>query len=87
MSRRLEGSGAVLSDAEEDAIRAVLRAGAAFGYGNMIAHLNTAWALSLMKDRKYPMSEEQARAACHGAGYPFAWTAPYMEPSARRSCG
>lgn len=74
--RKLEGSGAILSDAEEDAIRAVLRAGASFGYGNMIGHLKTAWAKTLMD--KYGMDEDNARAGAGGDGYPFAWTVPYM---------
>lgn len=81
MSRQLEGSGAVLSDAEEEAIRAVLRAGAAFGYGNMISHLKTAWAKTLMDE--WDMTEESARLAAGGNGYPFAWTIPYMGGSPR----
>lgn len=76
MSRQLEGSGAILSDAEEAAIRKVVKAGAEFGYGNMIAHLQTAWAMTLMN--QYGMSEKQARQGAGGSGYPFAWTAPYL---------
>lgn len=58
-----------ISEAERRAIKAVLAAGEAFGYGNMIAHLNTAWARSLMKN--WGMSEKDARASTHGSGYSF----------------
>lgn len=77
MARTLPGSGAIVSDAEEDAIRAVLLAGQRFGYGNMIGHLGTAWAKTLMD--QYGMTEDQARHASGERQYPFAWTVPYME--------
>lgn len=58
-----------ISDGERDAVKRVIEAGESYGFGNMIAHLNTAWAKSLME--KWGMSEESARALTHGSGYPF----------------
>lgn len=58
-----------ISGAERDAIRAVLDYGASHGYGNLISHLQTAWAASLM--RSHGMDEASARAAAGGPGYPF----------------
>lgn len=60
-----------ISEQERQAIKQVLEAGASHGYGNMIAHLQTAWAKSLVDS--YDMTEETARAATDGMrGYPFA---------------
>ena len=59
-----------ISQEERAAIGAVLRAGAKYGCGNMIAHLQTWWARTLMAD--YGMAEEPARRASGGEGYPFA---------------
>jgi hypothetical protein len=39
---------------EEQAIRMVIAAGECYGYGNMIAHLSTAWAKHLMKEYGLP---------------------------------
>ena len=58
-----------ISNAEQLAIQSVMDAGAAHGYGNMIAHLQTAWARSLMTG--YNMDESAARQASGGDGYPF----------------
>ena len=58
-----------ISDEEQDAIRTVLRLGARFGYGNLMAHLATRWAETLMTD--YGMDEASARAASLHPGYPF----------------
>tara|TARA_R110000822_G_scaffold97297_1_gene220941 strand:- start:191 stop:436 length:246 start_codon:yes stop_codon:yes gene_type:complete len=58
-----------ISDGERQAVVRVLEAGAAYGYGNMISHLNTAWARTLME--KWGMSEDSARASTHGSGYSF----------------
>ncbi len=58
-----------ISHAEQLAIQAVLDAGAAHGYGNMISHLQTRWAEMLMK--QWGMDEKSARAASGGDGYPF----------------
>lgn len=57
-----------ISDDERRAIADVLRHGETFGYGNLIAHLQTAWALLLMQ--RYGLSEKDARATT-GSGYPF----------------
>ena len=59
-----------ISKNEQDAIRHVVALGAAVGYGNLISHLQTAWAKSLV--RQWGMSEESARLASGGEGYPFA---------------
>ena len=58
-----------ISKDEQDAIRRVLAAGAVHGYGNMISHLKTAWAKSLME--KWDMDEKSARITSGGDGYPF----------------
>ena len=54
---------------EQYAIRQVLAAGERHGYGNMISHLQTAWAKSLMDN--YGFDEKSARLASGGDGYPF----------------
>ena len=61
-----------ISKDEQLAIKAVLEAGNLYGYGNMISHLQTAWARMLVKHHYF--SEEIARkvAASDGKGYPFA---------------
>lgn len=60
-----------ISKQEQTAIQQVLAWGDAFGYGNLIIHLQTAWAKKLMRSG---LSEKAARAATalEGAGYPFA---------------
>ncbi len=58
-----------ISKDEQKAIKAVLKAGELYGYGNMISHLQTAWAKMLMKHHGF--SEVAARTAS-GPGYPFA---------------
>ena len=57
-----------ITKAEQDAIKAVLKAGTDYGFGNMIAHLQTRWAECLMGDDNYP---EAAARRCAGPGYPF----------------
>jgi hypothetical protein len=61
-----------ISSAEQEAIRDVLDYGEEWGYGNLIAHLQTAWAKMLMA--RYRMNEKAARAATasDGRAYPFA---------------
>lgn len=63
-------SNPTLFPGEAEAIRTALAIGAQHGYGNVIAHLQTAWARVLMD--RYAMTEQQARAAS-GPGYPFEW--------------
>lgn len=59
-----------VSDVERNAVKQVIAAGEQYGFGNMISHLATAWARSLMS--KWGMSEKNARAAAWGlSGYPF----------------
>jgi len=58
-----------ISDGERKAVKRVIEAGQSYGFGNMIAHLNTAWAKHLMEH--WGMSEEAARGSTHGSGYPF----------------
>lgn len=55
-----------LSGSEVDAVKMVLEAGSQFGYGNMIAHLRTAWARMLM-DRFDFSWDQAARAAVTNA--------------------
>ena len=57
-----------ISEAERQAILSVIGYGEIFGYGNLIAHLNTAWARKLVKEG---MPEKYARQSTHGSGYPF----------------
>lgn len=66
-----------ISDEERAAIGAVLRAGAKFGYGNLIAHLQTGWARMLMA--RYGMDEGAARHASGGRGYLFAMQDDLLE--------
>ena len=60
-----------VSTAEVRAIKATISYGCQFGFGNLIAHLQTAWAETLMK--QYGMDEKTARDATarDGSGYPF----------------
>jgi hypothetical protein len=59
-----------ISEAERLAIQDVLAYGETHGYGNLIAHLQTAWAARLMRSG---LSETAARRATgrDGAGIPF----------------
>jgi hypothetical protein len=59
-----------ISESERLAICAVLGYGEAHGYGNLISHLQTAWAAKLVE---YGFSEKAARRATgrDGNGYPF----------------
>ena len=66
-----------ISKEEQLAIGLVLDAAATHGYGNLISHLQTAWARTLMTN--YGLNEEAARAATGGAGYPFAMQADLVE--------
>lgn len=58
-----------ISRQEQDAITKAIELGKSFGFGNIIAHLQTAWARSLME--KYGMEEQGARHVTGGSGYPF----------------
>jgi hypothetical protein len=64
-----------ISKAEQAAIRQVVEHGRAFGFGNLITHLQTAWAVSLMEQG---MDEETARHAS-GGGYPLLMWRDLME--------
>lgn len=66
-----------ISDAERKAIKQALEAGARHGYGNLIAHLQTAWARYLVN--VYKMDEASAREASGGDGYPFAMQDDLLE--------
>lgn len=68
-----------ITQSEQKAIRTVLEAGRQHGYGNMIAHLQTAWAEMLVRD--YGFAEETARGATarDGRGYPFRMQADLLE--------
>lgn len=56
---------------EVEAIRTVVELGARYGYGNLIGHLQTAWARDLVEKLGFP--EDAARRAAGGNGYPFEW--------------
>lgn len=58
-----------ISEGERQAIIKVIELGCEYGFGNLIAHLNTAWARNLIK--KYGFPEEVARKSTHGTGYPI----------------
>jgi len=53
---------------EQEAIIKVCEIGKVYGYGNMIAHLGSAWALMLMND--HGLTEEAALSAARSVGYP-----------------
>lgn len=57
-----------IPEAERQAILEVIKLGNEWEFGNLIAHLNTAWAKKLIKDG---MSEEDAMKSTHGEGYPI----------------
>ena len=58
-----------ITKAEQRALQHVLAAGERFGYGNLIAHLQTAWARKLVKEGL--ADEAAARQHAGGSGYPF----------------
>jgi hypothetical protein len=58
-----------LFEGEAEAIENVLRCGAQFGYGNMIAHLRKAWAERLRD--KYGFSDNDAIRATESSPYPL----------------
>lgn len=58
-----------VSEIERDAIGLALHVGRVFGYGNLIAHLQTAWARKLVKEGL--ADEAAARQHAGGSGYPF----------------
>ena len=59
----------IISEQEHRAIKQVVALGEEFGYGNLIAHLQTAWARVLMA--KYDMPEKAARLAARGGEYGY----------------
>jgi hypothetical protein len=65
-----------ISAEEHRAILTVIKAGQAFGYGNLIEHLKSAWAVELIE--KYRLSEDAAREAA-GGGYPLAMHADLVK--------
>ena len=59
-----------ISTSEQKAIKVVCEMGAKWGYGNMISHLQSAWALSLI--HKHGMPIDHAIEATEGRSpYPF----------------
>ncbi len=58
----------MLFQGEKEAIETVLSLGAKYGYGNLIAHLRRAWALSLKN--KYGGAFEQYLPATNSDAYP-----------------
>ena len=62
---------------ERLAIQDVLKHGQRYGYGNLISHLQTAWAKALIDE--YGMDEKTARAASGGPGYSFAMQRDLIE--------
>lgn len=66
-----------ISKEEQEAIRTACDLGSRFGYGNLISHLQSAWAKSLMAG--YGMSEKEARGGAGGGGYPLAMHEDLLE--------
>ena len=67
-----------ISQDEQRAINEVVARGMAHGFGNLIGHLQTAWAMTLVRD--YGMSEETAMLAAVGThAYPFQMHLDLME--------
>ena len=58
----------MLFSGEKEAIQTVLALGAKYGYGNLIAHLRRAWALSLKN--QYGGTYEQHLPATNSDAYP-----------------
>jgi len=54
---------------EQTAVRAVVLAGSQYGYGNMISHLQSAWARELIE--AYGMNPDSAKIVARGGGYPI----------------
>ena len=75
-------NGSIISDEEVEATRQVLRAGKKYGYGNMIAHLETAWRKHLMDEYQFT---EKGAIQRTGPGYPLEWTLPFMESNHERT--
>lgn len=65
-----------ISPDEQRAIKQTLDAAERFGYGNMISHLKTAWAKSLMESG---MCEQSARMGANSAGMPFTMHTDLLE--------
>lgn len=66
-----------ISEEERRAVEQVLAAGKAWGFGNMTAHLQTAWAKCLMDEHGF--DEGAARRGALGPGYPFAMQEDILE--------
>jgi hypothetical protein len=66
-----------ISEGERKAIQEVLAYAEAYGYGNLISHLQTAWAKVLVE--KEGMDEKTARLVSGGSGYPFQMHADLVE--------
>jgi len=56
-----------ISKGEQEAIKTVVSLGERFGYGNLICHLQTAWASHLVKE--YDFTEKEAMRG--ESGYPI----------------
>jgi hypothetical protein len=65
-----------ISADEQAGIRAAIDAGKRFGFGNIISHLKTAWAKTLVAD--YGYSNREARKFA-GDGMPFAMQDDVLE--------
>ena len=63
-----------ISKEEQEAIKQVIAIGAAYGYGNMMGHLSTAWVRDLLQHGFAPgvpvIDEDHARRIVHGQPYP-----------------
>lgn len=67
-----------MSVPEKHAINNAIRAGDAYGYGNLMAWLATAWAVRLRDDPAHPMPEKVAIEAVSGRG-------PYSLPRKKQT--
>ena len=74
----------VMFRGEAEAIKTVVELGARYGYGNLIGHLQTAWARHLVKDLGF--TEQSARLAAGGNGYPFDWQERILADASTQTC-
>lgn len=69
-----------ISADEQKAITQVIRWGREIcGFGNLIAHLQTAWAKSLMECDGLSEADARAATARDGSGYPFSMQEDLIE--------
>ena len=73
----------MLLPGEQSAINSVLNLGGKYGYGNMIAHLKTAWAKKLMAQG---IPKEAALQATNVSAYPISENEPCVQGGRANQC-